>query len=99
VTASVRPGRGVDEEWVAQEDVAGLAGHQRRRPRRAGALLVEPKDRHEGLVDTPLLLWAHSAHKFTESPGVHSAYLFNQDAGGLPEQVDLGTERRRPSAA
>lgn len=63
------------------------------------ALLVEPKDRHEGLVDTPLLLWADSADEFTESPGVHSANLLNQDAGRFPEQVDLGTERRGPSAA
>jgi hypothetical protein len=61
--------------------------------------LSESKDGHEGLVDTPLLFWTYPAHEFAESPGVDGADLFNQDASGLPEQVDLGTERRRPSAA
>jgi hypothetical protein len=63
------------------------------------ALLAEPKDGHEGLVDTPLLFWAHPADDFTEPSGVDGPDLLNQNTGGLPEQVDLGTERRRPGAA
>lgn len=55
-------------------------------------LLTEPKDCHEGLIDAPLLLWAHPAHEVPEPSGVDGADLLNQDAGGLSEQVDLGTE-------
>jgi hypothetical protein len=42
-------------------------------------LLAEPKDCHEGLIDTPLLLWAHPAHEFTEASCVNAADLLNQD--------------------
>ncbi len=62
-------------------------------------LLTKPKDRHEGLIDAPLLLRAHSAYELPEPPGVDSADLLNQHAGGLPEQVDLGAERRWPGTA
>ena len=55
--------------------------------------LADPEDRHEGFVDAPLLLRGHSAHEFTELPGVDGADLFNQDAGGLAEQVDFRVER------
>jgi hypothetical protein len=54
--------------------------------------LAEPKDGHQGLIDTPQLLRVHPAHEFTEPSGVDRADLLDQDAGGLTEQVDLGTE-------
>jgi len=54
--------------------------------------LVEPKNGHQGLIDTPLLLRAHPAHEFTKPPRVDSADLLNQDTGGLTEQLDLGPE-------
>ena len=55
--------------------------------------LAEPKDSHQGVIDTPLLLWAHPAYEFTEPSCVNSAHLLNQDTGGLAKQVDLGAER------
>src|SRR5215831_6495978 len=61
--------------------------------------LAEPKDGHQGLIDTPLLLRAHPAHEFTKPSGVDGTDLLNQDAGGLAEQVDLGAERCRLSTA
>src|SRR6266487_2252719 len=61
--------------------------------------LSEPEDGHHGLVDAPLLLRGHPAHQVTEPPSVHGSDLLNQDAGGLAEQFDLGTERGRPGAA
>jgi hypothetical protein len=63
------------------------------------ALLAKPKDGHEGLVNTPLLFRAYSAYEFTEPSGVDGPDLLNQNAGGLPEQVNLRAERRRPGAA
>jgi hypothetical protein len=51
--------------------------------------LAQSKDSQEGLVDPPLLLKAHPAYELTEPGRVDSAGLLNQDAGGLPEQVDL----------
>ena len=63
------------------------------------ALLAEPKDGHEGFVNTPLLFWAYPAYELTEPSGVDGPDLLNQHAGGFPEQVDLGTERGRPGAA
>lgn len=61
--------------------------------------LAEAKDGHEGLVDAPLLFWSHPAYKLAESSGIDGPDLLNQDPGGLSQQVDLGAERRRPSAA
>ena len=61
--------------------------------------LAEPKDGHQGLIDTPLLLRAYLAHEFTKPPRVDSADLLNQDTGGLTEQLDLGPERCRLGAA
>jgi hypothetical protein len=61
--------------------------------------LAEPKDGHQGLIDTPLLLRVHPAHEFTKPPSVDGTDLLNQDAGGLAEQVDLWAERCRLSAA
>ena len=61
--------------------------------------LAESQDGHQGFVDAPLLLRAYPADEFTESPGVDCAHLLNQDAGGLPEKVNLGAERCRLDAA
>jgi hypothetical protein len=61
--------------------------------------LTEPKDSHQGLVDTPLLLRAHRAHKFAKPPCIDGADLLNQDTGGLTKQLDLGAERCRLGAA
>jgi hypothetical protein len=61
--------------------------------------LAEPKDGHQGLIDTPLLLRAHPAHEFAKPSRVDGAELFNQDTGGLAEQLDLGAERGRLGAA
>ena len=61
--------------------------------------LAEPKDGHQGLIDTPLLLRVHPAHEFTKPPGIDGTDLLNQDAGGLAEQVDLWAERCRLSTA
>jgi len=61
--------------------------------------LAEPKDSHQGLVDTPLLFRAHLAHEFAKPPYIDGANLLNQDADGLPKQLDLGTERCRLGAA
>jgi hypothetical protein len=55
--------------------------------------LAEPKDGHQGLIDAPLLLRAHSAHEFTKPSCIHGADLLNQDSDGLSEQLDLGAER------
>jgi hypothetical protein len=63
------------------------------------SLLAEPKDGHEGFVNTPVLLWAYPAYEFTGPSCADGPDLLNQDAGGLPEQVDLGTKRGRPGAA
>jgi hypothetical protein len=60
--------------------------------------LAESKDGDEGLVDAPLLFWSHLAHEVTEASGVDGADLLNQDANGLPEQVNLRAERRGPGA-
>jgi hypothetical protein len=61
--------------------------------------LAQSKDGHESLVDAPLLLRAHPAHKLAEPGDVDRADLLNQDAGGLPEQVDLWPERCLPGVA
>jgi hypothetical protein len=57
--------------------------------------LAEPQDGHQGFVDAPLLYRAYPADEFTEPPGVDCAHLLNQDAGGLPEKVNIGAERCR----
>jgi hypothetical protein len=46
-----------------------------------------------------LLFWAHPAHDFTEPSSVNGPDLLNEDAGGLPEQVDLRAEGCLPGAA
>ena len=61
--------------------------------------LAEPKDGHQGLIDTPLLLRAYPAHEFTKPPRIDSAGLLNQDTGGLTEQLDLRSEGCRLGAA
>jgi hypothetical protein len=61
--------------------------------------LAEPKDGHQGLIDTPLLLRAYPAHEFTKPSCIHGADLLNQDTGGLTKQLDLGAERCRLGAA
>ena len=61
--------------------------------------LAEAKDGDEGLVDAPLLFWTHPAYKLAESSGIDRPDLLNQDPGDLSHQVDLGAERRLPSAA
>src|SRR5215475_10253118 len=76
--------------WLGGTASAGLFRQMR---------LSQPKDGHEGVVDAPLLLRAHIAHKLTKPSGVDGADLLNQDAGGLPEQVNLRPERRGPNAA
>jgi hypothetical protein len=57
--------------------------------------LAEPKDGHQGLIDTPLLLRAYPAHEFTKPSCIHGADLLNQDTGGFTKQLDLGAERCR----
>jgi hypothetical protein len=54
--------------------------------------LAQSKDGHEGLVDAPLLFWSHPARKLAESSGIDGPDLLNQHPGGLPEQVDFGSE-------
>lgn len=73
---------------------AGDAGqaHSATPVRCASGALAEPKDGHEGLVNTPLLFWGHPAYKLTQSSRVDGPGLLNQDAGALPEQVDLRAE-------
>ena len=61
--------------------------------------LAEPKDGHQGLIDTPLLLRAYPAHEFTKPPRVDRADLLNQNTGGLTEQLDLRSEGCRLGAA
>ena len=51
--------------------------------------LAKPKDSHQGVIDTPLLLRAHPAHELTKPSCVDGADLLNQDAGGLAKQLDL----------
>jgi hypothetical protein len=58
--------------------------------------LTQSEDGHQGLIDTPLLLRAHPAHKFTKPPCADGADLLNQDTAGLTKQLDLGPERCRP---
>ena len=55
--------------------------------------LAKPKDGHQGVIDTPLLLRAYPAHEFTKPSYVDSADLLNQDTGSLARQLDLGAER------
>jgi hypothetical protein len=54
--------------------------------------LAKPKDSHQGVIDTPLLLRAHPAHELTKPSCVDGADLLNQDAGGLAKQLDLRAE-------
>ena len=63
------------------------------RPRARQMQLAQPKDGHQGVIDTPLLLRAYPAYEFTQPSCVDSADLLNQDTGGLAKQFDLGAER------
>ena len=61
--------------------------------------LAEPKDGHQGFINTPLLLRAYPAHEFTQPSCVDGAGLLDQDTGGLAKQLDLRAERCRLGAA
>ena len=62
------------------------------------ALLPEPEDGQQCLVDSPLLFRAYTAHQLSKSAGVDGAYLLHEHAGFFAKQVNLGPERRRPRA-
>ncbi len=52
--------------------------------------LAQPKDRREGLVDTPLFFRSHPAHKLAEPSGIDGADLLNQHPGGRPSRSISG---------
>jgi len=64
-----------------------------------GLRSVEAEHGGECFVDAPHLFGGHVAHQVGEPLGVDGADLFDEDAGPLPGDVDLGPERRRPGAA
>src|SRR5438093_5612518 len=67
--------------------------------RLAGLISLETEHGGECFVDAPHLFGGHVAHQVAESLGVDGADLFDEDAGPLAGDVDLGPKRRRPGAA
>ena len=71
--------------------------HRARTP--DSVLLPEAENGQQSLVDAPLLLWSHPAHKVAQAACVDCANLLHEDAGDLAQQVDLRPERRGSCAA
>jgi hypothetical protein len=59
---------------------------------------VETEHREESGVDLPLLIDRDAVHLIPETGDVDSAELLDEDSRGFTGDVDLGSERCRPSA-
>lgn len=61
-------------------------------------LLAEAKNGQQSFVDAPLLFRTDATYKVSSPARVDCANLLDKDTGDLTQQVDLGTEGRRPCA-